>query len=241
EAAAVLARPLQTRGRRALGSELLAALEFAGGRALAGYGHLEEAEALGLDRQELGVWRSLVSLYGLGDERVEAYPLPRRRPAAAAEQRVWVRDTWLHGAVGLQVGDQAPARTAARQLTTIPDDTPVGVLASALAAGLRGELALAAGDTTLALDELRGAVRRYDELALYSAWETLPYYRYKLAQLEASQGNHAAAARVLRSFEDRSLGDVLFRKRAYLALGSALEAMGEASQASAAYAAAARW
>ncbi len=241
EAAAVLVGQEQSRARRALGAETLAALEFARGRAAAGYQHLNEAEEWGLTGEKARAWRALLSLYGLGDEIVESYPQPPLRPLDPSEPRTWVRDTWLYGALGLRAGDWRGAEVSAQRLAALPGNTPAGALAGGLAAGLRAEIALAAGDTATALEGLRTAARRYDELALMSAWETLPYYRYRLGQLEAAQGNHAAAARIFRAFDDRSLGDLLFRKRAYLALGSALEALGDASQASAAYAAAARW
>ncbi|UCF18456.1 MAG: hypothetical protein JSU87_10950 [Gemmatimonadota bacterium] len=240
EAANVMVEQDQSRARRALGAEMLAALEFARGRGQEGYRHLNSAESWGLTQEKAQAWRAVVSLYRLGDESVESYPQPPLRPDSS-EPRLWVRDTWLYGALSLRGGDRRAAQSAALRLADFPDGTPIGALAGGLAAGLRADLALAAGDTIVALSELRAAVRRYDGLALLSAWETLPYYRYKLGQLEAAKGNQAAAARLFRSFDDRSLGDLLFRKRAYLALGSALEALDDASQAAAAYAAAARW
>ncbi len=179
-------------------------------------------------------------MYGLAEGRWERYPAPTSRPGPDA-LRPWVRDTWLSGVVGLRMGDRAAARSAADRLASVSDSTPTGALAIGLAAGLRAELALSAGDTVRALEALRRSVARYPELALLSAWETVPYYRYELGRLEARRGNGAAASAAWRSLEDRSLGDVLLRGKMQLALASGYEETGERREAASRYAAAAGW
>ena len=69
----------------------------------------------------------------------------------------------------------------------------------------------------------------------------MPYYRYRLGEVEAARGNHAAAVAAFHSLEDRSLGDLLYKPTMCLAMAQSLEAMGETDEAAAYYAAAAGW
>ncbi|KPK79512.1 MAG: hypothetical protein AMS25_12375, partial [Gemmatimonas sp. SM23_52] len=111
-----------------------------------------------------------------------------------------------------------------------------------LAAGLEAELALAADDSAAALDGLRRAVAAQEaEAGADREWGALSFFRYRLAELLEAGGDSAAAAATLGAIEIRSLGSLLLDARAQLALGRALEAIGEMGQAAAAYVTAARW
>ncbi len=217
----------QSMAHHAIGSELMALLEFAAGRPAAGQRWLDEAVRFGFGPGEAAARAALMAVYGLGHRLPSAYPAPPRRGPATKERNLWVRDTWLSGAVAVRNGSMADARNAATLLEALPDSTADGVRAHALAAGLRGEIALSRGDMETTLQQLRRAARRFPPAGPLAWWETLPYYRYRLGILEAERGQHEAAVTALRTLEDRSLGDLVFRARAHLALASSLEALGE--------------
>lgn len=227
--------------RRIRVAGLMAVLEFASGRPISGYGWLDEAERVGLPAEHVQAWRALVAVYGLGDEPMHLLPVAERAPADREEFRSWVRDAWLNGAVAVRSGVEAAARAAAEALAGASDSTATGRLAASLAAGLEAELALAANDSAAAREGLRGAVQVHSEVGAEWEWGTLSYFRYRLAELLAPGGNSAAAAAMLRAVETRSLGSLLLVARAQLALGAALESIGETGQAAVAYLAAARW
>ena len=226
---------------RAVGAELLAALEFASGRPEAAKEWLNSAQRLRLSRDEVGAQAAVAAVYGLTEDSQPDYAMPSRPAPEAEVPRTWVRDVWLSGALALRRGDSAGLARSLRALAEIPETTPNGALAHSLAAGLRGEAALAARDTAAALRELRLASERYPELAPLSRWQTLPYYRFRLGELEAAAGDGAAAIAAFRSLEDRSFGDMLLKPRMYLALARSLEAEGSSEEAARYYAAAARW
>jgi len=236
-----LLEPNEPWARRVRVAELMAVLEFATGRPGSGYGWLDEAGRAGLPPERVQAWRALVAVYGLGDEPVYLVPIAERPPGDTEEFRTWVRDVWLYGAVAVRNGVEAAARAAAEALAAASDSTATGLLAVSLAAGLEAELALAAGDTAAALDGLRRAVQSDSEAAAEWEWGTLPYFRYRLAELLAAGGNSATAAATLRALEGPSLGGLLLRARMQLALGRALESINETPGAAAAYAAAAIW
>jgi len=152
-----------------------------------------------------------------------------------------MRDAWLNGAFAVRSGVEAAAREAAEALAGASDGTAAGRLAASLAAGLEAELALAANDTAAALDRLRRAVEAHPEAGAEPDWGALSFFRYCLAELLKAGGNSAAAAATLRAVETRSLGSLLWGARAQLALGGALESIGETGQAAVAYVAAGRW
>ena len=241
--AAAFAEDPMSMSRRKIGVELLAFLAFASGRPAAATDWLDSARVLGLADSEARARETLAELYGLGDEFPDAYPAPAARPTGAESgaERRWVRDVWLHGAVAARNGNGAAASMAARSLDALPDTTLSGVLGRALAGALRAELALARDDTAEALRELRAATASYTGYAPLSRWETLPYYRLRLGELEAERGEHEAAMAVLRTLFDRSLGDVLIRGRTAQAMARCLEALGETEEARRHKAAAARW
>ncbi|UCC48718.1 MAG: hypothetical protein JSV41_00645, partial [Gemmatimonadota bacterium] len=236
-----LLEPSEPWARRVRVAEFMAVLEFATGRPGSGYGWLEEAGRAGLPPERVQAWRALVAVYGLGDEPVYLLPIGERPPGNTEEFRAWVRDVWLNGAVAVLNGVEAAARAAAEALGAAADSTATGLLAASLATGLEAELALAAGDTAAALDGLRRAVQSDSEAAAEWEWGTLPYFRYRLAELLAAGGNSAAAAATLRALESPSLGGLLLRARMQLALARALESINERPGAAAAYAAAATW